>query len=413
MAEQRYLGGLDRLARLGRHAGPAPSGPPRTPRSSRTTLAPLLESRPIVDQVELLRAVPRPARSRSSTSAAAASARRVMIALDGLAAAYPAARSLGHRHGHRASAAIRRWLGSQTFATAPAAAASASSMRRRRALRIWTMCRSWAWWKASGPSARAATFSTRARLIAQLEPSRPERVAINEERDQVRRRARCFATCSAWRGGARALSTFALESESVVEPSSFIDDVPSFGLRTETAGRDDDASRVRYEVLIARPRRHPDRAWARCPRRVTRERDRSRFEGRGRRLGAAACQRQPARALHEVPVPVLRGERAAGRRRAGRRELALAARARPVPARAVRDVLPRMAGARPRPHHRRATWPKRARCSRRSPGRRCDRCRRPKRRSSARGCSDRRSAPASSIACSRWKRSAASRSASG
>ena len=52
-----------------------------------------------------------------------------------------------------------------------------------------------------------------------------------------------------------------------------------------------------------------------------------------------------------MPVPVLRGERAAGRRRARRRKLALAARARPLPARAVRDVLPRVAGARPRPHH--------------------------------------------------------------
>ena len=66
------------------------------------------------------------------------------------------------------------------------AAACAFSTRRRRALPSSMTCRSWGWSKASGPSGRAATSSIRARLIAQLEPSRPERVELNAERDHAR-----------------------------------------------------------------------------------------------------------------------------------------------------------------------------------------------------------------------------------
>jgi RecB family exonuclease len=49
------------------------------------------------------------------------------------------------------------------------------------------------------------------------------------------------------------LSTFALESEAVVEPSSFIDDVSSFGVRTERAAPHDDARVFGYEVLADDP----------------------------------------------------------------------------------------------------------------------------------------------------------------
>jgi RecB family exonuclease len=73
------------------------------------------------------------------------------------------------------------------------------------------------------------------------------------------------------------LSTFALESESVVEPSSFIDDVPSFGLRTARALPEDEARVFSYEVLADDPLVSGSR-WARA-RAARGERDPRRFEG--------------------------------------------------------------------------------------------------------------------------------------
>ena len=65
---------------------------------------------------------------------------------------------------------------------------------------------------------------------------------ISQERIGFDRHA-VFRGRSAWRGGERG-STFALESDAVVEPSLFIDDVPGFGL---TESRAANQARVRYE----------------------------------------------------------------------------------------------------------------------------------------------------------------------
>ena len=92
-------------------------------------------------------------------------------------------------------------------------------------------------------------------LVAQLEPSRPERVALDEERDHVRAARAAFRDLIGLAGARTRLSTFALESESVVEPSTFLEDVPSFGLRTERAAADDDARVFEYEVLADDPLR--------------------------------------------------------------------------------------------------------------------------------------------------------------
>ena len=80
-------------------------------------------------------------------------------------------------------------------------------------------------------------------------------------------------------------------------------------------------------------------------------REPARFQGEAGRVDAAARQRQPARALSEMPVPVLRANVLQVAEEPEDEDLAIAARARPLPARAVRDVLSRVAGARPRPHH--------------------------------------------------------------
>jgi RecB family exonuclease len=73
------------------------------------------------------------------------------------------------------------------------------------------------------------------------------------------------------------LSTFALESEAVVEPSSFIDDVSTFGLATEQASSNDDARVFAYEVLADDPLAAGS-AWA-AARAAHSSRDRRRFEG--------------------------------------------------------------------------------------------------------------------------------------
>ena len=102
-------------------------------------------------------------------------------------------------------------------------------------------------------------------LIAQLEPSRPERVDINQERDQVRSARAMFRDLLGLARRRTRLSTFALESDAVVEPSSFIDDVPGFGLTTETAGADQHVRAFRYETLIDHPAATGSRV-GRCPR---------------------------------------------------------------------------------------------------------------------------------------------------
>ena len=202
------------------------------------------------------------------------------------------------------------------------------------------------------------------------------------------------------------------KSEAVVEPSTFLDDVPSFGLSTERAAADDDARVFEYEVLADDPLATGSR-WAKAALARTASATASGSKARPATWVLPRVSVSRLERYMKCPFQFYVVERAAGRGAAGGRNIALAARARPLPARAVRDVLPRVAGARTRTHHRRRTSTRPARCSRRLPGRRCDRCRRPKPASSARGCSARRSARASSIACSRWKPSAAPAFASG
>ncbi len=79
--------------------------------------------------------------------------------------------------------------------------------------------------------ARRNVFYPRS-LIAQLEPARPDRIALNEERDHIRSARAMFRDLLGLARVSARLSTFALESESVVEPSTLLDDVPGFGLPT-------------------------------------------------------------------------------------------------------------------------------------------------------------------------------------
>ena len=276
MAEQRYLGGLDRLAAL----IPLWTGAERPAAyaalAAATTLAPLLESRPIVDQVELLRAfLDRHDRDRNDRRRRVRAA--VTNALDGLAAAYG-------RHDRSAagtvtelSAAIRRWLGSQTFAAAAVSGgvrildAQAARFADLDDVQIMGLV------EGEWPERpRRNVFYPRG-LIAQLEPARPEKVMLSDERDQVRSARAAFRDLAGLARLRTRVSTFSLETESVVEPSSFIDDLPSFGMRSEIAAPDPDSPAFEYELLAHDPAASVS-PWA-AVRAANARRDRRRFAG--------------------------------------------------------------------------------------------------------------------------------------
>jgi RecB family exonuclease len=276
MAEQRYLGGLDRLRALGEQW----SGPERPAARAAIDVAlrlsPLLESRPLIDQAELLRSF-LGAHDRDHDERRRRARAAVAQALDALGAAY-------RRHDPTATgtvteltAAIRRWLGSQTFEIATTRGGvrilDAQSARFAELDDVQILGLVEGEWPERP---RRNVFYPRS-LIAGLEPSRPERVAIDEERDHVRSARATFRDLAGLALTRTRLSTFALESESVVEPSSFIDDVPGFGLPTERAAADDGARVFRYEVLAEDPIASGSR-WARA-RASNATRVRARFRG--------------------------------------------------------------------------------------------------------------------------------------
>lgn len=234
MAEQRYLGGLDRLGALVAtwQGGERPAA--QAALAVATELSPLAESHPMVEQVERLRAfldrhdrdlpIDRRRRVRGA----------VRLSLDGLAHAY-------RRHDPQATgtvaelaSALRRWLGSQTFASGVAGSGvrildtQAARFAELDDVQILGLI------EGEWPErARRNVFYPRG-LLAQLEPSRPERISVNEDRDQVRHARAVFADLVGLARTTVRLSTFSLESESVVEPSTFVEDVATLGMRTES-----------------------------------------------------------------------------------------------------------------------------------------------------------------------------------
>lgn len=232
MAAQRYLGGLDRLAAL----VAALSGAERVAAAAALAiaqeLAPLLESRPLADQVDLLRDFlerhDRPHLQRRARARAAVTATLADLAL-ALRRQDPAAGGTVTE----VSGSVRRWLGAQTFAVdAPRGGvrmldAQAARFADLDDVQIMGLV------EGEWPERpRRNIFYPRA-VIAQLEPSRPEQLDLAAERDQVRATRAVFRDLVGLAAVHTRLSTFALEADSVVEPSSFVDDLPAFGFATE------------------------------------------------------------------------------------------------------------------------------------------------------------------------------------
>ena len=283
LSEQRYLGGLDRLASLAgacREAGPAY----QAALDVAPLLAPLATSRPLVDHVDLLRSFldrhDRPVAGNERRDRVRAA---VLLALSGLGDAY-------RRHDPGASgtvsdlsAALRRWLGSQTFAIRtgegglPIVDAQSARFGDYDDVQLMGLV------EGEWPERPRRNIFYPQSLLAQLEPARPDRVAIHQERDLVRfARASFRDLLTSARLRVRA-STFALEADAVVEPSAFLDDLPLFGLSREVATVDPSVHVFAYEALAAGtvpPGALPDAVerWARV-RANGADRERSRFAG--------------------------------------------------------------------------------------------------------------------------------------
>ena len=252
LADQRYLGGLERLSSLA-EACSGPARPAfRAALAVATILAPLGEARPLVEHVDLLRAFldrhdrPQPGNDRRDRVRAA-----VMLALAGLGEAY-------RRHDPGASgtvtdlsASVRRWLGAQTFAlrTGEGGLQIVDAQSARFAefddLQVMGLV------EGEWPERQRRNIFYPQSLLAHLEPTRPDRVAIHQERDLVRFARAAFRDLLLSARLRVRVSTFALESDAVVEPSSFLDDLPSFGLSREVATLDPSVQVFAYEALAA------------------------------------------------------------------------------------------------------------------------------------------------------------------
>jgi RecB family exonuclease len=268
MAAQRYLGGLDRLAALVDSLSGTERSLATSALSIANELAPLMETRPLADQADLIRHfLERHNRDpfdsfrssdRSSLRADAIERRRraraaVMSSLEGLGTALRRHDPGAAGSAAELSGAIRRWIGAQTFAVDAGKGGvrildgQAARFAELDDVQIMGLV------EGEWPERpRRNIFYPRA-LVAQLEPSRPERVEVNAERDHVRSARAAFRDLLGLARRQTRLSTFALESDAVVEPSSFIDDVASFALPLERERQGGHLRTFAYEALIDDP----------------------------------------------------------------------------------------------------------------------------------------------------------------
>jgi RecB family exonuclease len=295
LAELRYLGGLDRLAALAERTElPAL----RVALDIARALTPLTESRLLPDQLQTLteflvehdrpgppgtrheaRGTPRDRRSRVRAA--------VIASLAGLAAAY-------RRHDpgssftiHDLTPLIRRWLGGQTFATRIGEPglqiidAHAAKFGEFDDVQLMGLV------DGDWPERPRRHVLYPQSLLAQLEPERPRPVDVHREREALAAARADFRDLMGLARSRTILSTLALESDAVVEPSVLLDEVKpdeiKSGVRSRESGVDWHARVFAHEALALDPPR-PDvlaagpAEWARL-RLAPRDGDESRFQG--------------------------------------------------------------------------------------------------------------------------------------
>lgn len=278
LAELRFLGGLDRLTAIAgdwSEAAEKPSdvrGGGRERRRQQaalpaakvaielaTFLAPLAENRPLVEHLELLlsflnRYEPTFAHDASVGERGFDERRQraragVLAAITGLVDGYKRHDPGASGTVHDLSSAIRRWLGAQTFAIRSGEGglqivdAQAARFGEFDDVQLMGLV------EGEWPERPRRSVFYPPALLAQLEPARPDRVAIHEERGLLRAARAAFRDLAMLARSRTRISTFALEADAVVEPSVFVEDAAAFGLATETAIGQDDARVFAYEAL--------------------------------------------------------------------------------------------------------------------------------------------------------------------
>ncbi len=258
LAVVRYLGGLDRLSAVvdaWASAGQEPREQRRTHAALpagriaielASSLATLTENRPLTEHLEVLRSFldrhDRPALAQgASADKLEIDERRqrvragVLSALTGLTDAYRRHDPGASGTVHDVSPALRRWLGAQTFAIRSGEAglrildAQAARFGEFDDVQLMGLV------EGEWPERPRRNVFYPQSLLAQLEPARPERVEIHQERDLLRAARASFRDLLTLARSRTRLSTFALEADAVVEPSVFVEDVAGFGLATEAA----------------------------------------------------------------------------------------------------------------------------------------------------------------------------------
>jgi RecB family exonuclease len=250
LAEARHLGGLDRLDALVARWQSAGAPASREERRRQTALpavaaiqsavrelAPLARARPIVEQIDTLVAWLRRFDRPDDAAAVEPSRRRrvraaVLAALHALADAYRRHDPAAAADVHALTAAVRRWLGAQTFATRTGEAglqivdAQAARYGEFEDVQIVGLI------DGDWPDRTRRNVLYPASLLALLEPLSAVADPTRRERDALLSARAAFRDLL-WSPSQRVrLSTFALENDAVVEPALLLDDVLTFGLPT-------------------------------------------------------------------------------------------------------------------------------------------------------------------------------------
>ncbi|MGE0043265.1 MAG: PD-(D/E)XK nuclease family protein [Vicinamibacterales bacterium] len=268
LAEARFLGGLDRLERLEVAWRAIDGAANRDERRRKTALAalaaatlfarrlaPLQQPAPVVAQIDTLLAaldhLDRPEERSDQRSRRARVRAAVVAALLSLRDAYARHDPAAEADVAWLAAAVRRWLGTQTFAGFTGApglqiveAQAARFGEFDDAQLVGLVDGDW-------PERPRRNVLYPAALLALLEPApvdpqRRERDALNGARAAFRDLLRLPAR-------SLRLSTVVLENDSVVEPSTLIDEVPAARLDVEADPPPDGTRVFHYEALADEP----------------------------------------------------------------------------------------------------------------------------------------------------------------
>ncbi len=271
LADERYLGGLDRLEQLVVRWSAIEAPTTRVERRQKTAvtaarivlnaarqIAPLALSRPLSQQIATLlgwlRTFDAPPRETDSTASRRARVRAAVVgALSALSDAHRRHDPAAHADVVTFTAAIRRWLGSQTFASFTGSPglqiveAQAAKYGEFDDIQVVGLIEGeWPERVRRNVLYPSSLLSLLEPLPAIADPSRRERDALNGARA-------AFKDLLLSAHQRVRLSTFALENDAVVEPSILLDDVGSFGLPRAVA--EDARARVSYsEALAIEPR---------------------------------------------------------------------------------------------------------------------------------------------------------------